>query len=47
MNPAQLEDLASSIASQVYAGLCGSAPVFDNQYEIIAGERRWRLPELG
>jgi len=49
MNTAQLEDLAASIRTQgimqpiVVRPISGSGP---DQYEIIAGERRWRAAKL-
>ncbi|ETX12158.1 chromosome partitioning protein ParB [Marinomonas ushuaiensis DSM 15871] len=46
MNPAQLEDLASSIRTQGIMQPIVVRPNGHNQYEIIAGERRWRAAKL-
>ena len=46
MNPAQLEDLASSIRTQGIMQPIVVRPSGHNQYEIIAGERRWRAAKL-
>jgi len=46
MNPAQLEDLASSIRNQGIMQPIVVRPSGHNQYEIIAGERRWRAAKL-
>lgn len=45
MDPASLEDLASSIRAQGIIQPLIVRPV-GNQYEIIAGERRWRAAQL-
>ena len=46
MNPTQLEDLASSIRTQGIMQPIVVRPNGHNQYEIIAGERRWRAAKL-
>ena len=46
MNSAQLEDLASSIRTQGIMQPIVVRPNGHNQYEIIAGERRWRAAKL-
>ena len=46
MNPAQLEDLASSIRTQGIMQPIVVRPNGHNQYEIIAGERRWRAAKI-
>jgi ParB family chromosome partitioning protein len=46
MNPAQLEDLAASIRTQGIMQPIVVRPNGHNQYEIIAGERRWRAAKL-
>lgn len=46
MNPAQLDELASSIRTQGIMQPIVVRPNGANQYEIIAGERRWRAAKL-
>ncbi|MGB0782088.1 MAG: ParB/RepB/Spo0J family partition protein [Marinomonas sp.] len=46
MNPAQLEELAASIRTQGIMQPIVVRPNGHNQYEIIAGERRWRAAKL-
>ena len=46
MNSAQLEDLAASIRTQGIMQPIVVRPNGHNQYEIIAGERRWRAAKL-
>lgn len=46
MSPEALEDLASSIRSQGVIQPVVVRQTGDNQYEIIAGERRWRAAQL-
>ncbi len=46
MNPAQLEELASSIRTQGIMQPIVVRPIDANNYEIIAGERRWRAAKL-
>ncbi|TYL49317.1 ParB/RepB/Spo0J family partition protein [Marinomonas sp. IMCC 4694] len=46
MNPAQLEELAASIRTQGIMQPIVVRPNGPNQYEIIAGERRWRAAKL-
>lgn len=46
MSPEALEDLASSIRSQGIIQPIVVRPTGDNQYEIIAGERRWRASQI-
>ncbi|MGR0279072.1 ParB/RepB/Spo0J family partition protein [Marinomonas dokdonensis] len=46
MNPAQLDDLAASIRTQGIMQPIVVRPNGPNQYEIIAGERRWRAAKL-
>ncbi|NLQ17159.1 ParB/RepB/Spo0J family partition protein [Marinomonas sp. M1K-6] len=46
MNPAHLEDLAASIRNQGIMQPIVVRPSGHNQYEIIAGERRWRAAKL-
>ncbi|MBY0545632.1 MAG: ParB/RepB/Spo0J family partition protein, partial [Gammaproteobacteria bacterium] len=46
MNPAALEELANSIKAQGLLQPIVVRPIDTNQYEVIAGERRWRAAEL-
>lgn len=46
MDPQALEDLASSIKAQGIMQPIVVRPIAKNQYEIIAGERRWRASQL-
>lgn len=46
MNPTHLEDLAASIRNQGIMQPIVVRPSGHNQYEIIAGERRWRAAKL-
>ena len=46
MHPESLEELASSIRAQGIVQPIVVRPVADGQYEIIAGERRWRAAQL-
>ena len=46
MDQASLEELASSIKSQGIIQPILVRPVRDDQYEIIAGERRWRAAQI-
>ncbi|MCH2190714.1 MAG: ParB/RepB/Spo0J family partition protein [Gammaproteobacteria bacterium] len=46
MDQASLEELASSIKSQGIIQPILVRPVSDDQYEIIAGERRWRAAQI-
>ncbi|REG83881.1 ParB/RepB/Spo0J family partition protein [Marinomonas pollencensis] len=46
MNPALLDELASSIRTQGIMQPIVVRPIGTNQYEIIAGERRWRAAKL-
>ncbi|MEL0612314.1 ParB/RepB/Spo0J family partition protein [Marinomonas arenicola] len=46
MNPALLDELASSIRTQGIMQPIVVRPNGTNQYEIIAGERRWRAAKL-
>ena len=46
MSPEALEDLASSIRSQGIIQPVVVRFISDNNYEIIAGERRWRASQL-
>ncbi|MDB4836894.1 ParB/RepB/Spo0J family partition protein [Marinomonas sp.] len=46
MNPVQLEDLAASIRTQGIMQPIVVRSIGHNQYEIIAGERRWRAAKL-
>lgn len=46
MNPALLDELASSIRTQGIMQPIVVRPISTNQYEIIAGERRWRAAKL-
>lgn len=46
MNPAQLEELAASIRTQGIMQPIVVRPIDANNYEIIAGERRWRAAKL-
>lgn len=45
-DPAALQELADSIKVQGVMQPIVVRPVSDNQYEIIAGERRWRAAQL-
>ncbi|PLX60716.1 ParB/RepB/Spo0J family partition protein [Sedimenticola selenatireducens] len=44
-NPDSLQELADSIAAQGVVQPIVVRPVYGNQYEIIAGERRWRASQ--
>lgn len=46
MHPESLDELADSIRAQGLVQPIVVRPVGDNQYEIIAGERRWRAAQL-
>ncbi|KAF3977219.1 MAG: ParB/RepB/Spo0J family partition protein [Methylococcales symbiont of Iophon sp. n. MRB-2018] len=46
MNPEALQDLADSIKAQGIIQPIVVRLIADNQYEIIAGERRWRAAQL-
>ncbi|CUS47827.1 MAG: chromosome partitioning protein ParB [Idiomarinaceae bacterium HL-53] len=46
MSPEALEDLASSIKAQGIIQPIVVRPIGPDQYEIIAGERRWRASQL-
>lgn len=46
MTPEALEELASSIRTQGVIQPIVVRPIENNQYEIIAGERRWRAAQL-
>lgn len=46
MNPAQLDELAASIRTQGIMQPIVVRPIDNNNYEIIAGERRWRAAKL-
>lgn len=46
MDQASLEELAASIRSQGIIQPILVRPIADNQYEIIAGERRWRAAQI-
>lgn len=46
MDQASLEELASSIKAQGIIQPILVRPVSDDQYEIIAGERRWRAAQI-
>ncbi|MGH8677990.1 MAG: ParB/RepB/Spo0J family partition protein [Burkholderiales bacterium] len=46
MDPNSLEELAGSIRAQGLMQPVLVRPVADGQYEIIAGERRWRAAQL-
>lgn len=46
MNPAALEELANSIKAQGILQPIVVRPVSKSNYEIIAGERRWRAAEI-
>ncbi|WP_191601692.1 ParB/RepB/Spo0J family partition protein [Marinomonas algicola] len=46
MNPAQLDELAASIRTQGIMQPIVVRPIDHNNYEIIAGERRWRAAKL-
>ena len=46
MSPEALEELAHSIRNQGIIQPIVVRPVSNNQYEIIAGERRWRASQL-
>lgn len=46
MDQASLEELAASIRSQGIIQPILVRPVSDDQYEIIAGERRWRAAQI-
>lgn len=46
MHPEALDDLANSIKAQGVMQPIVVRPIGQNQYEIIAGERRWRATQL-
>ena len=46
MDQASLEELAASIKSQGIIQPILVRPIADDQYEIIAGERRWRAAQI-
>jgi ParB family chromosome partitioning protein len=46
MNPEALEELAASIKAQGVVQPIVARPLSGGQYEIIAGERRWRAAQL-
>lgn len=46
MDPVALAELAESIKAQGVMQPILVRPISDNQYEIIAGERRWRAAQL-
>ena len=46
MNPEALEELAASIKAQGVVQPIVARPLPDGNYEIIAGERRWRAAQL-
>ncbi len=46
MDQASLEDLAASIKAQGIIQPILVRPIADDQYEIIAGERRWRAAQI-
>src|SRR3990167_6962224 len=46
MDPAALEELAASIRAQGVVQPIVARPLSGGQYEIIAGERRWRAAQL-
>ena len=46
MNPEALEDLANSIRAQGVVQPIVVRPLSGGQYEIIAGERRWRASQM-
>jgi len=46
MDPESLQELASSIKAQGIIQPILVRPVSDSQYEIIAGERRWRAAQI-
>lgn len=46
MDPVPLQELAESIRSQGIIQPILARPLAHNQYEIIAGERRWRAAQL-
>ncbi|MCH2455761.1 MAG: ParB/RepB/Spo0J family partition protein [Idiomarina sp.] len=46
MSPEALEDLAASVKAQGIIQPIVVRPVADDEYEIIAGERRWRAAQL-
>jgi len=46
MDQESLEELAASIKSQGIIQPILVRPIADNQYEIIAGERRWRAAQI-
>ena len=46
MRPEALEDLAASIKAQGLMQPIIVRPIADKQYEIIAGERRWRASQM-
>jgi ParB family chromosome partitioning protein len=46
IDPARLQELADSISAQGVVQPVVVRPMGDGQYEIIAGERRWRAAQL-
>jgi ParB family chromosome partitioning protein len=46
IDPARLQELADSISAQGVVQPVVVRPTGDSQYEIIAGERRWRAAQL-
>jgi ParB family chromosome partitioning protein len=46
INPEKLQDLANSIKAQGIIQPIVVRSIADNQYEIVAGERRWRAAQL-
>ncbi len=46
LDPDKLRELADSIAAQGIIQPIVARPVGENQYEIVAGERRWRAAQL-
>jgi ParB family chromosome partitioning protein len=46
IDPARLQELADSISAQGVVQPVVVRPAGDSQYEIIAGERRWRAAQL-
>ncbi|WP_347257439.1 ParB/RepB/Spo0J family partition protein [Methylocaldum sp.] len=46
IDPARLQELADSISAQGVVQPVVVRPMGDSQYEIIAGERRWRAAQL-
>ena len=46
MDPGSLEELAASIKAQGFMQPIMVRPVGEDDYEIIAGERRWRASQI-